>query len=75
MLAQHAILAVECPPCCLPAATTQFEGDPELVFRGLQELDHMLPLVQCEIGPWEAPGGLAFNVDGGLSAAGVWGHQ
>lgn len=75
MLAQYAILAVECPPCRLPAATAQYEGDPELVFRGLQELDHMLPLVQCEIGSWEVSGGLAFNVDGGLLAAGVWGHQ
>lgn len=76
MLTEHAILAMKRrPPCSLPAATTQVEDDTELVCRGLQELDHHLPLVQREVGAWEAPGGHAFNVDGVLMTAGVWGHQ
>lgn len=61
-------------PGSLPAAA-QVEGDPELVRRGLQVLGLLLPLVQREVGPWEALGGRAFNVDGVLLAAGVRGHQ
>lgn len=75
VFAEHAILAVEGSPRRVPAAATQVEGDLELVRGGLQELDHMLPLIQREIGPWVALGGLALDVDGVLLAAGMWGHQ
>lgn len=75
VLAEHAILAAEWSPWNLPAATTQVEDDLELVRGGLQELHHLLPLIQCEIRPREIPGGHACDVDGVLLAAGMWGHQ
>lgn len=75
MFSKHPILALELAPRSAKVTPTDVECHLDLVSRSLHQVQHLPATVQGKIGPREALGGRAGDVNGVLRACGVWSLQ